>query len=253
MKPKDVFLKSGIDGFDRMIALGGIPKYSSMLVTGGCGTGKTLFCLQNIYGALINGEKALYISFEETPERLKQHMRVYFGEDPDKYEAEGKLVITKLPAYKVSRAVEGMLAMSRGDINIDVSRVFGVMLDDFKPDRIVVDSLSALAAAFSGRPEDYRLYLEELFDYLKSINTTSYFISEMEQNVNQYSRTGVEEFLADGVIVFYNIEQLGKRQRAMEILKMRGVEHLRCIVPFDITNNGITVHPEKTVLRRKEG
>lgn len=245
-KVEEDIMKSGVDGFDGMIGVGGFPKNSSILVSGGCGTGKTLFCLQNLYGGLLAGETVLYLSFEETKERLKKHM-TSFGWEPDKFEEEGKLVITKLPAYKVSRAIEGMLAMSRGDVSIDVSRVFGVTLDELKPDRVVIDSLSALGAAFSGREEDYRLYLEELFDYLNSINTTSFFIAEMEQQVGKYSRTGIEEFLADGVIVMYNIERSGKRQRALEVLKLRGTDHLQQIVPFTITSKGIVVQPESFV------
>ena len=67
------FVKTGIPGFDALLDQG-IPKGTSVLIAGGTGTGKTIFCLQTLFNVAQNGEKCLYLSFEESEERLKKHM-----------------------------------------------------------------------------------------------------------------------------------------------------------------------------------
>ncbi|MBI5871617.1 hypothetical protein HZB88_00865 [archaeon] len=62
-----------------------------------------------------------------------------------------------------------------------------------------------------------------------------------------FSTIGVEEFLADGVIVFYNIKRGDIRENAVEVLKMRGEKHQKKIVAMQISNTGITVYPEQEV------
>ena len=83
------WIKTGIEGLDTLFKKG-IPRGSIILVIGGPGSGKTIFCLQTLYHAVQNEEKALYMSFEEEPEKLREHMRD-FGWDPEKYEREGLL------------------------------------------------------------------------------------------------------------------------------------------------------------------
>ena len=72
--------------------------------------------------------------------------------------------------------------------------------EGIKPDRIVVDSLSSIAASFLGREENYRAYAEQLFRHLEDLGVTSFLITEMEADPKRVTRSGVEEFLADGVI-----------------------------------------------------
>ena len=76
---------------------------------------------------------------------------------------------------------------------------------------------------------------------LSEFDSVNYVISETEQNPKVFSRTGVEEFLADGVVVLYNLRVDGKRQNALEILKMRTGKHLKKIVPYKIGKSGIEV------------
>ena len=59
-----------------------------------------------------------------------------------------------------------------------------------------------------------------------------------------FSPTGVEEFLADGVIAIYNIRKQNIRENAIEILKMRGEKHQKRIVSMEITESGIKVNPD---------
>lgn len=60
-----------------------------------------------------------------------------------------------------------------------------------------------------------------------------------------FSTTGVEEFLADGVIVLYHFKQGNVRENGIEVLKLRGAKHQKKIVALQITDEGIVVYPEQ--------
>jgi len=79
------------------------------------------------------------------------------------------------------------------------------------------------------------------------MKANSLLITETEQIPKVFSKTGVEEFLADGVVVLYNIKRGNIRERAIEILKLRGAEHQKRIVAFEVTREGVIVYPEQEV------
>lgn len=243
--PAAGWIKTGITGFDELLE-NGIPKGSAILLSGGAGSGKTIFALQTLNYAAANSEKCLYISFEESEKNLKKHMKD-FGWDPDALERKGLLKIKQADAFDISTSVEALLAKAKGELLIELDEIPGLIPEGFKPDRVVLDSLSALAAAFSNREETYRIYIEQLFRYFERKGVLSFLISETEQLPTKFSENGIEEFLADGVIVLYNIRRGTIRENAIEILKMRGAKHQKKIVAFQITDKGIIVYPEQEV------
>ena len=74
-----------------------------------------------------------------------------------------------------------------------------------------------------------------------------FLISESTDVANKLTSSGVEEFLADGVIVLYNIQRGTVRENAIEVLKLRGAKHQKKIVAMQITDKGIVVYPEQEV------
>ncbi|MBR9691113.1 Flp pilus assembly complex ATPase component TadA, partial [Candidatus Woesearchaeota archaeon] len=247
---KKKHLKTGVPGFDELVDKG-IPQGTSILVSGGPGSGKTTFCIQQLGWAAERGEKCLFISLEEKEERLIEHMKG-FGLNPEKYIKNETLKIKKLDSFKLSRAVEALLAHARGELMIDVAPVLDIIPENYKPKRVVLDSLSSISAAFAGKPEEYRVYVEQLFNIFNMLGVTSFIITEI-QGVETRGHGGIEEFLADGVINFYNIKKGALRQPALEILKMRGVNHKRKIVPFNYAPGlGIEVYPLEEVFHGDE-
>jgi circadian clock protein KaiC len=128
---------------------------------------------------------------------------------------------------------------------IDIDPV--IMPNDFKPDFVAIDSLTAIASAFTGKEDSYRIYIEQLFRFFEKLGSTNLLITETEQIPKIFSQTGVEEFLADGVIVFYNFKRGDVREKGIEVLKMRGENHQKKIVAMQITDTGIVVYPEQEV------
>ncbi len=238
------FIKTGISGFDKLLEKG-IPKGSAVLIAGGAGSGKTIMCLQILANAAKNGKKCLYMSFEESEARLRKHMDD-FGWHPAELEKNGNLMINRMDSYEIARSVEAMLAKERGELMIDIEPV--LLPEGFRPDIIVIDSLSSIASYFTGRTEHYRSYVEQIFRYFEKLGTTSFLITETKQIPETFSPTGVEEFLADGVVVLYNIRKGDIRENAIEVLKLRGAKHVKKIVAMQIVDGeGIAVYPEQEV------
>jgi len=235
------FVLTGVPGFDELLTQG-IPRGNTLLVAGGAGSGKTIFCLQTLIEHASQGEKCLYMSFEESKERLVEHMND-FGWNPDKFLKNKKLYIKRFNPFDITRSVDALLMKAKGELLIDVEPV--VLPENFKPDFIVVDSLTAIASAFSGKEDSYRIYIEQLFRFFEKINATAFLITETEQIPKVFSQSGVEEFLADGVIVFYNIKRGNLRENAIEVLKLRGAKHQKKIVAMQITDHGIMVYPDQ--------
>lgn len=246
-KPKKAeFIKTGIPGMDELFEKG-VPKGISVLLPGGPGSGKTIFCLQVLYTNALKGEPSLYISFEESEERLIQHMRD-FRWDIDKLMEKKLIKIIRVDPFRISRKIEALMTASIGELAIGLDEIgYLLPLEGIKPSIIVFDSLSALGAAFTEGEKGYRVWIEQLFRFLEKMQVTSFLIAETEHVPAAYSHTGVEEFLADGVIVFYNAQKDNVRVRALEILKLRGAKHERKIVPFDITDKGIVVYSDQPV------
>ena len=251
------YIKTGITGFDNLFSRG-IPKGSSVLVAGGTGSGKTNFCLNILSNQASQGKKCFYISFEESEERIKQHMRD-FGWDPDRLINDGTLKIKRFLTNEIyyddkrsNEEIEAMMTKESDPILMELEPFAFTEDIGFKPDFIVFDTLTAISSSFTGKEQSYRFYIERLFRFFEKINCTTFLIVETKQIPKIYSPTGVEEFLADGVIVLYNYRKGNTRDTALEIIKMRGEKHQKKIVEIKITDLGVVVYPENVVTDIRE-
>ena len=233
-------LPAYVSRFDQLVDDKGLERGSTLLVSGGAGTGKTTFSLQSIYYGALKGERGIYLSFEEQPAKIRAHMKKNFGWDFDELEKKGLVAVIRIDPAKIAKSIEQSMLEKEGGLKIAMRNIEL----PFVPDRIVVDSLSALSIAFE-KEETYRKYLRELFEALEASKAVSFVLSETEQNPKVYSRTGVEEFLADGVIVLYNMKKDGRRENAMEILKLRSSRHRKGLIPYTFTKNGIEIMPKQ--------
>lgn len=244
---KREFIRTGILGFDHLLKQG-IPSGSSILVEGGPGSGKTIFVLELAKNLCRQGKKCLYMSFEEPEANLRRHLK-NFGADPEELEKKGLLYIKRFNALDIARSVEALLSEAKKELLIEVQPV--LIPSNFNPDIVLIDSLTSIGSAFSGEESRFRIYMEQLFRYLESHKITSFLIRETA-NPPHIGGTFIEKgeavsFLSDGIISLYNVfYRNGIRTRAMEIIKMRGVEINRKIVPFDmIGGKGISVHSDR--------
>jgi KaiC/GvpD/RAD55 family RecA-like ATPase len=242
-------LPTRVSVFDKMIDIGGIERGSTLLLSGGCGTGKTIFAMQSAVNAALAGEKVVYFTFDDEPERVKRHVFRNFGWDLAKLEENGNFWMKKVNPYDVARSIETIV--KEKDIADVLEGIKNVHAESevtmpFHPDRVIIDSISALSVAF-GESMKYRAYLNILFDSLRSYNSVNLVVTESEQEPNLYSRSGIEEFLVEGVVVFYYLRRESVRTRAMEVLKLRYSDHMKKLVPFKIDDKGIAIYLDEQV------
>lgn len=246
-------VKTGIPGFDDLFINGGLIKGSSVLVSGGPGTCKTIFCLQTLYNAALGGHDCVYLTLEEAPDRLKSHLEDFdfkvkeIRRDKDTIylrAGRGKIVIKRLEPIGLARSVEALLERASGRLPVNINTVLDLIPPGFNPYMLALDSISAMETAFSGRIEQYRIYIEQLFRYFEKLSTTTLLVTETVEAPYKYSKTGVEEFLADGIIAFYYFRAGQSRLRGVEVVKMRGNCHSSFIAPLTIGSHGLSVSLE---------
>ena len=144
-----------VDKFDLLLSDRGLEKGTVTLISGGTGTGKTTFCMQSLYHGALAGEKGVFISFEEDLEMIMEHMLKNYGMDFYKLEKKGLVALIKIDPVKAARMVEGAIAKETGKLVIEIPKITLPL----KPDRVAVDSLSALSIAFKNE-ENYRKYVK---------------------------------------------------------------------------------------------
>ena len=241
------FLKTNIQGFDDLFEGGGIPRGNSVLVAGGTGTGKSTFCRQICYNLVTQGKNCMYVSFEESIARIERSMNV-FGWDARRYIDEGRLLIQKINPLDILRMKFGSVSGSGSATELSYKIKPLIIPKEFNPEVIVVDSLTAIISASITKEKNYRVYLQQLFNFFEETGATSFLVTETEPMPTRFSETGIEEFLADGIIVLYNLQRGDRRENAIEILKMRYSHHQKKIFALEIIGDGIKIYPERQVI-----
>jgi circadian clock protein KaiC len=243
---KEKILKTNINGFDELFKEKGIPFGNSILVAGGPGVGKSTFCRQICYNIVSNGKNCMYVSFEESKERIIKSMES-FGWNVKKYIEQRNLLIQKVNPLDILRMKFGSIGGSGSATELSYKIKPLIIPKDFNPSVIVVDSLTAIIAASVTKDKNYRVYLQQLFSFFEETGATSFLITETDPIPTRYSETGIEEFLADGIIVIYNLQKENIRKNAIEILKMRYSQHEKKAVLMQITEKGIQISPNTTI------
>ena len=235
-------VKTGIPGLDELL-YGGIPKRNVVLLSGGPGTGKTIFGEQYLYYGLQHGEPGVLVALEEHPVQIRRHMAV-FGWDVRKYEEEGMFAIVDAftGGYGEAAKRERYVVRSIDDVG-ELLDVLKTAIRDVKAERVVIDSVSTL---YLTRPSVARSIMMQLKRVLSGLGTTAILVSQVSVTERGFGGPGVEH-AADGIIRLDLDEYGGELTRSLIIWKMRGTKHDMRRHPFEITDKGIVVYPNKVV------
>lgn len=224
-------VSTGVPGLDELIE-GGFPESSSILLSGGAGTGKSIFCLQYLYhGAKEKGEPGVYITLEEGPHNLWWNTQ-RFKWDVLPLEQQNLLRIYKFEPTK--------------DILDDLDEQNNRIIEkakSLKAKRLVIDSITAFSF-WLHEPAQMRYMVYTLIEKLRKLNCTTILSCETTGGKNVFSRFGVEEFLADGVLQLHFIPP----RRAVTVRKMRGTDHDKRVHPVTISDQGIAVNAQEEIL-----
>jgi circadian clock protein KaiC len=210
-------LVTGINGFDQ-VALGGLTRGRTTLVTGSTGSGKTLFAVEFLArGILGSGEPGVFVTFEETPDDLRRNW-ASLGFPIRRWESEGKWAFVDASAN-----VEEAPVIGAYDFGALAARI-GHAARQIGATRVSVDSLDAVFTRFAD-PGAVRHELARIAGTLEHAEVTAVITAERANEYDYVSRYGVEEFVVDNVVILRNVLANERRRRTIEIVKMRGAAH----------------------------
>jgi circadian clock protein KaiC len=225
--------RTGIPGFDE-ITRGGLPAGRPTLVCGSAGAGKTLFAMEFLVrGASMFDEAGVFMSFEESDEELATNV-ASLGFDLHQLIADKKLILEYV-------FIERSEIEETGEYDLEALFLrLGYAIDSIGAKRVVLDTLEAL---FSALPNEaiVRAELRRLFRWLKEKGVTA--VITCERGEGRLTRYGLEEYVADCVILLDHRVQNQISTRRMRIVKYRGTSHGTNEYPFFIDEKGFSVLP----------
>ena len=215
-------VSSGVERLDTMLGGKGYYRGSTILVSGTAGTGKTSIAAHFVRAACERGERSLYFTFEESPGQMIRNMRS-IGVDLGKYVKKDLLQI------RSSRATFYGLEMHLAMIH--------KLVQQKKPDVVVLDPVGALMHA--GTERDANAMLIRLIDFLKLNQITAMLLNLTTAGESlEHSDVDISS-IVDSWLLLRDIEIGGERNRAMYVLKSRGMRHSNQLREYLITDQGL--------------
>ena len=217
-----------MEGFDDLVE-GGFPRGDLILLAGHPGSGKTMFSTQFLYtGATKYAEPGIYASFAENREAFLRNMQKAHM-DFETLEEKNLFKFIDFVTVKES-AIDAALATVMAEI------------EALKARRLVIDSFSAMAQAFSEKI-DARIVLHTVLGRMTRLSKVTTLLIAEKSLGSEALGGGMEEFVSDAVLVLTHSLERGHMQRHFDIVKMRGTSASRARLNYDITDHGIVLYP----------
>jgi circadian clock protein KaiC len=215
-------ISSGVSRLDTMLGGQGFYRGTTILTSGTAGTGKTSLAASFVDAACRRGERCLYFSFEESPGQLVRNMRS-IGLNLEQWSKKNLL------RFHSSRATFYGLEMHLATIHKTV--------EEFQPKVVVLDPVGSLIQA--GNRRDAHTMLIRLIDFLKQREITA-FLTNLTSAGDALEGTDVEiSSIVDTWLFVRDIELNGERNRALYVLKSRGMAHSNQLREFLLTPQGV--------------
>jgi circadian clock protein KaiC len=212
---------TGIARLDAMLGGGGYYKGSTVLVSGTAGSGKTTTSATFADASCRRGERVLYLPFEESPGQIVRNMRS-IGLDLQQWVDRGLL------HFHANRSTVYGLEMHLAMLH--------KLVRDFDPQVVIVDPISSLVQA--GSEWEASLMLTRLIDFLKASGITGFMTALTSRETAEATEVEVSS-IVDTWLLLRDVELDGERNRAMYILKSRGMAHSNQLREFRLTPRGI--------------
>ncbi len=217
-------IPTGINGLDFLLGKG-LPRGTTVLVAGETGTGKSVLGLEYLVkGAQLFQDKGLYVSLEEPPDRI--------------------LMMAAAFSYKLDALIEegSIQLMFRPFLNTHPDELWVELTDKIKEygiKRLVLDPLPALISRI-GDPYVLRERIYYLTTYLNMLGCTSFLLYSLDNNGND-RQFGIVQSVVQGSVILKYCWFQNRRQRQLEIHKLRGGSHITGNHLMEITKKGIQI------------
>ncbi len=239
-------VKTGIPGLDEILN-GGIPERNVVLISGGPGTGKTIFSQQFLYNGLESDEGGVYVTLEEHPVQVRKNME-NFGWRIDEFEAADVFAIVDAFTGGVGSSAEKEKYVVKDPDDVrEIVDVLRKAIKDTNARRVVIDSITTL---YLTKPVAARSVVFQLKKVIAGLGCTALFVSQVSVADRGFGGPGVEHGV-DGIIRLDLDEIEGELKRSLIVWKMRGTAHSMRRHPFKITDKGIVVEVKEDTLKNQ--
>ena len=226
-------LSTGIAGLDGMFGKRGYYRGNSVLVSGTAGTGKSSLAAHFADATCRRGERCLYFAFEESASQIARNMRS-IGIDLEPWVRRDLLRVHAQRPTTLGLEAH-LVAMHR-------------LIDEWRPRVVVVDPVTNMIAV--GSETEVKAMLARLIDFMKQRQITALFTSLTEGGgAAERTDLGVSS-LMDVWMLLGNTESNGERNRAIQIVKARGMPHSNQVREFVMTSKGVSL---VDISRRADG
>lgn len=217
-------LSTGVPGLDTMLGGKGYARGSSILISGGPGTGKTSLAGYLADATCRRGESCLYFAFEESLAQIARNLHS-IGLDLEQWLRRGVLHVHAV--RPTASGLEGHLSLMNR------------LIEKQKPRVVVVDPISNLISV--GTSVEVRAMLARLIDFMKVLQITGLFTSlTVDEGSPETTDLGISSFM-DTWLVLGNTEINGERIRSINVLKSRGMAHSNQVREFILTRRGLSL------------
>jgi circadian clock protein KaiC len=231
---------TGIVGLDE-ITFGGLPRGRATLICGTPGCGKTMLGVEFLVnGARTYSEPGVFVAFEETRDELTVNS-ASLDFDLDELVRQGTLAIDHIHVDPNEIAETGEYDLEGLFIRLKYA------IESIGAKRVVLDTIETLFSGFSNTAL-LRAEIRRLFQFLKSFGVTA--IVTGERGENSLTRYGLEEYVADCVILLDHRVTDQITTRRLRIVKYRGSSHGTNEYPFIIDEQGFSVLPVTSMALR---
>lgn len=242
-------VQTGIPGLDELLD-GGFPRGRIVLLVGGPGSGKTIFCSQFIINGIEkHNENGVYVGMDEEKSSYLRDMST-FGWDSNlkNFEEDKKWAFVDASPVKhlTSESKAGKITI--GSDVFSLSNLIEEIQDkvnEVNAKRLIVDPITSLVFQYPDAIERRSTVLN-LIKLLRRTNATSILTTELKTSGLERNIL-LEEYLAHGVIILQTLHFGKETTRAFHIEKMRGTSIDPQIKPYRITKNGIEIYPQESV------
>jgi circadian clock protein KaiC len=208
---------------------------STVLVSGTAGTGKTSLAAAFAVERCKQGERCLFLSYEESSGQLTQNMSsIGFHFEP----------FIKKGLLKISSTRPSFFGLEMHLLDLYKT------IAEFKPQAVVIDPLTSLIG--EGSEREIQSMITRMIDLLKSQGITGLFTSLVSSTAPSFSggEIGVSSLIDTWIVVRELEENAGsKRLRGLYIVKSRGTNHSSDIHKLILSDDGITLVPVDPVGR----